>query len=125
MLIHSFARLWLPVLLWMGTIFFLSSRPGTDYPEVGFAFQKGAHVLVFGVLAVLLFRALEGSGLATRPAYFWAWLGASLYGVTDEIHQLFVPARFGNPVDVAIDSVGAALGLFTLFVARRVWMGRE
>jgi VanZ family protein len=35
---------------------------------------------------------------------------ASLYGATDEVHQLFVPGRNCNAWDWAADTVGAALG---------------
>ncbi|MBP8105542.1 MAG: VanZ family protein, partial [Nitrospira sp.] len=35
------------------------------------------------------------------------------YGLSDEIHQLFVPLRQGDPLDLVADSVGAALGAWT------------
>ena len=39
--------------------------------------------------------------------------GCALYGLSDEIHQLFVPLRQGDPLDLVADSVGAALGAWT------------
>ena len=44
---------------------------------------------------------------------------AALYAVTDEFHQTFVPSRQGQIVDVFIDSLGAALGLFAVWMAVR------
>lgn len=35
---------------------------------------------------------------------------ASLYGVSDEVHQLFVPGRMCDPADWVTDTLGAALG---------------
>lgn len=35
---------------------------------------------------------------------------ASLYGVTDELHQLFVPGRMCDPADWLTDTLGATLG---------------
>ncbi len=48
-----------------------------------------------------------------KPSRFWAWAwgGAFLYAVTDEIHQLFVPRRAGRVLDVCIDSLGSLIGV--------------
>ena len=35
----------------------------------------------------------------------------TLYAVTDELHQMFVPGRMGRPLDVAIDALGVACGI--------------
>ena len=55
------------------------------------------------MLGALLLRALrdERAALAAGVAY----------AVTDEVHQHFVPGRVGSPLDVAIDSVGVAIGV--------------
>ena len=37
-------------------------------------------------------------------------LFASLYGITDEIHQIFVPTRSCDPADWAVDTVAAIVG---------------
>lgn len=39
---------------------------------------------------------------------------ASLYGVTDEVHQIFVPGRFCDPLDWLVDTAGALLGASTM-----------
>ncbi|MFZ1841932.1 MAG: VanZ family protein [Nitrospira sp.] len=48
-----------------------------------------------------------------RHAVVVAVAGCALYGLSDEIHQLFVPLRQGDPLDLVADSVGAALGAWT------------
>jgi len=44
------------------------------------------HIVVFGVMAVLVLKAVGG-----RTA--WAWLIANALAGTEELHQMFVPGR--------------------------------
>ena len=44
-----------------------------------------------------------------------AWLIASLYAASDELHQAFVPNRTARWADVGLDSFGAAVGAVTLY----------
>ena len=98
--------LWLPVLLWAGLIFALSSIPslGTGLGTWDYILRKGAHMLEYALLAALLYRAL-GREL---PAFF----AALAYAATDEVHQHFVHGRHATPVDVGFDAVGIVAGLF-------------
>ena len=98
-------RLWLPVALWAGLIFALSSVPdlGTGLGGWDLALRKIAHAAEYAVLGALLVRALG----MPWPAFA---LGA-LYAVSDEVHQSFVPGREGAPLDVAIDVIGVACGV--------------
>jgi VanZ family protein len=103
---------WLPILLWAGVIFALSSIPslGTGLGRWDLVLRKGAHMTEFAILAVLLVRALgrEAPALA---------LGI-VYAASDELHQAFVRGRHASPVDVAIDSVGLLIGLLAWRRAR-------
>ena len=98
-------RLWLPVVAWALVIFSLSSVPhlGTDLGLWDTILRKLAHTFEYAVLGALLARALRRTGLA--------FVLAVLYAASDELHQTFVPGRHGSPVDVAIDSVGIAIGI--------------
>ncbi|RSK28851.1 VanZ family protein [Bacillus sp. HMF5848] len=73
--------------------------------------RKSAHFTVFAILAFLLWKALEGA----RLSYLLAWCGTTLYAVTDELHQSFVPGRSALWLDVVIDSLGALTCLVILF----------
>ena len=97
--------LWVPVVLWAGVIFALSSIPslGTGLGTWDYVLRKGAHMTEYALLAALLLRALERE----VPAF----LAALAYAASDELHQHFVRGRHGTPVDVAIDSVGIVAGL--------------
>jgi hypothetical protein len=69
--------------------------------------RKLGHVVEYGILGVLWLRALDPHPGAGR----WAIALSALYAVTDELHQSFVPNRTGAPVDVAIDTAGALIGV--------------
>ena len=104
---------WLPVVAWAGLIFTLSSIPdlGTGLGGWDLLLRKLAHAAEFAVLGVLFLRAVE------RPAL--AFLLASAYAVSDEIHQIFVPGRLGSPLDVLIDVAGVAVGIALALRLRR------
>ncbi|MBA2423994.1 MAG: VanZ family protein [Actinobacteria bacterium] len=101
----SLARQWLPVAAWVALIFAFSSVPdlGTGLGGWDLVLRKLAHAAEFGVLGALLLRAIDRAGVAFA-------LG-TLYAVSDELHQMFVPGRMGSPLDVAIDTVGVACGV--------------
>jgi VanZ family protein len=103
--------LWLPVILWAGLIFGLSSIPSLNsglgtWDEV---LRKCAHVAEYAILGLLLLRALGRELLAL--------LAGVAYAASDELHQHFVAGRHGSPVDVAIDTAGLLIGIV---LARRV-----
>jgi VanZ family protein len=109
------AGLWLPVLVWAGLIFALSATSNlrvAPAADVDFVVRKIGHACVFGVLAILIWRALESS--AVRRATLWSWASTVAYAATDEFHQGFTAGRHPSPVDVGIDSVGALLFLLVL-----------
>ena len=98
-------------MLYMALVFFLSSQPAPPSPiEVS---DKFMHVVAYGGLGVLVFRALAG-GLPARATLRTAVLSFLItigYGVTDEVHQSFVEGRNADVHDVYADAAGAALAL--------------
>jgi VanZ family protein len=109
---------WPPLLVWMLLIYLFSDRP--DIPQVGsslldFVVKKGLHALAYGILAGLWWRALVS--LALRRPRLWAFAASLAYAASDEWHQRFVPGRHGQPRDVLIDGLGAAVAM--LWLARR------
>jgi VanZ family protein len=109
------ASRWLPVLVWAGVIFALSSIPSLNSGLGSWdtVLRKCAHMTEYAILAVLLVRA--------TGSYAWAFALAVAYAASDEVHQLFVRGRHGSPVDVAIDAVGALIGLAFLRTKLRPW----
>lgn len=70
--------------------------------------RKGGHLTEYAILAALLYRALR---LYRGRAFPFAFLVAAIYAALDEFHQSFVATRTGTSWDVAIDCLGAAIGL--------------
>ncbi len=82
-----------------------------DLPEVSHS-DKLLHLGAYGVMAALCYRTgRAGWPQAGRRRLFWASVAfAAIFGLTDEIHQFFVPYRSADPLDFLADTVGALLG---------------
>jgi VanZ family protein len=144
--VKKIVTLWLPPLAWMAVIAWLSTErfggeetatmlrplltwalPGASPTQVETMhglIRKGAHLMEFGILASLWFRALIRGTRATPGVAAGIALAVSVgWAVADEWHQSFVPNRTASPIDVAIDSVGA---LASLALARSLstWVER-
>lgn len=132
---------WLPALTLMAAIFWLSAIPGDELPLPHFRFSdKLAHFSAYAVLGASiglrkrLRRLLAGGNRASRsPAGGTApgfdLKGAAigvLYGMSDEIHQLFVPLRMFSVGDIAADALGVAAGVLMVRISdRRTAWGRN
>jgi hypothetical protein len=103
--------LWGPVILQMALIFAASSIPNLGQLPGGIS-DKSGHSIGYGLLGGLLLRALAGGRLrgVTWTRGVLAILLATLYGVSDEFHQLFVPGRSADRYDVLADFLGSAAG---------------
>jgi len=98
---------------WAALIFLFSSFPNPPGASGGEWRYDAAHVAEYAILGALLAIAL-GHWRRTWPWFaiaVTAWLVASVYGMSDEFHQSFVPSRDANWLDVGFDSFGAALGV--------------
>ena len=108
---------WLPPLVWMAVIFWFSAQPNLN-SGLGWIDTVGRtfiHAGDYALLCFLCWRVMR-ERMDRLAALAPAWGIAFLYAISDEYHQTFVTGRHGSPVDVAIDSMGAAL--FVLFVLR-------
>ena len=116
----TFTVLWGPVLTVMGLIFYASSLSDPGVPAN--VSDKAAHFLVYGVLGGTLVRALAGgrSARMTAMRIFASTVLATLYGVSDEIHQMFVPPRTPDWLDVCADAFGAMTGAVVVALAAKL-----
>jgi len=130
---------WAAVVVWAGIIFWASAHTGSDLDSgpgllaVAKRALKAAlagalgpdadvspigHFAEYLVFGALLLNALRRH-LAPRHAALLAVLLASAYGVSDEVHQLFVPGRMCDAADWLVDTAGATLGVALLALAPR------
>ncbi|MCA1320262.1 VanZ family protein [Bacillus tianshenii] len=101
---------------YMALIWFLSSKPADTYMDTGYswegAFKESLHLIEFGILYVMLalFFLIDGK-LTTKTNILCAAI-AIAYGLTDEIHQSFVPARSATLIDFVKDTIGVLIAYF-------------
>jgi VanZ family protein len=115
----------LPAVGYAALIFALSSMTlDIDELKPVLTFDKLLHFAEYYVLGYLLMRAFTTSGiplLAASPVAVTILVG-SAYGLSDEIHQAFVPGRDVSSVDFLFDAAGVSLAAFTYpWVRHRLW----
>jgi VanZ family protein len=107
---------WLPAVLYAGAIFFWSSQSHPEEQLPAFLLKdvsdKVLHAVEYAILGVLCYRAFRWAAGQTvaRQALVLAIVTASVYGITDEAHQFFVPSRESSWQDWLADTAGAAIG---------------
>lgn len=125
---------WLVILIfWCIAIFYFTGQPVFNdehtlkffylmgFPEAiikitDFIVRKLAHVALFFTVAYFALKIVRH----WRYDYLIAWAFATLYGMTDEWHQLYVPGRSGTIRDVIIDSTGAFLLIVIVYVSDKI-----
>jgi len=139
----SVIKTWTPVAIWMALIFIFSTGwfaapntasffapllsrliPGITPKTIQIihvAWRKLGHWTEYFVLANLLAAACRthwpmqsGPSRFTRTVFV-----ATLYAISDEWHQSFVPSRSASAMDVAIDAWGAICGAFWFWYGDR------
>jgi len=102
-------------LAWVATIFFLSNQPTLHLPSLFDNQDKVMHAGAYGLLGIFILGSmpLRLPGY-TRGQVWFSVLIASLYGISDEFHQSFVPGRTPDVADWLADTLGALLAAMLL-----------
>lgn len=103
--LHGFI---LPV-LWMAVIFLLSSIPGSSLPGSFPGADKIVHLAEYTILGFLLGK--RGTWIAIPIGI--------IYGVLDEVHQIYVPYREFSISDILVDGTGVVTGTICRSLLRR------
>ena len=108
-----FVRYWLPAVALCAVIFVQSCFATPDVLP-GWPFQdKVIHAGIYGLLAALWVRAFNTLASRRGRKRSLALIGialATLYGLSDEWHQSFVPARTADAADLLADFIGSVIG---------------
>ena len=110
----NFILYWLPLILYCLLIFIQSSKPSfQQLPDIKY-FDKFLHFVCYAFLGILFFRAFETIRLKQfkKLLILFSILCATLYGISDEIHQYFVPMREASFSDVIANTLGSAFGVY-------------
>jgi VanZ family protein len=120
-------KYWGPAILWSVVLLLMSGSAGSSsvtgrvlafflspaspaFDPLHFLIRKTIHVVAYGLLGALDFRAVRGARRGWRPA--WSAVAVVLavaIASLDEYHQSFFASRTGVPSDVVIDACGATL----------------
>ena len=98
-----------------------------DRQTMVFIVRKGAHFAEYTILGGFLVPAVtEWMAVDTTPVpdsvrsiRIISWLVGTLYAVTDEVHQYFVPGRSCELRDIGIDSCGVLAGVLVVSLLMR------
>lgn len=83
--------------------------------DLYFWIRKAAHFLLYFIVGADSLLFLSTYDIKIRLKIGFSILLVVLYSASDEIHQLFVPGRDGNIIDVFIDLCGALIGIALVF----------
>ncbi len=118
---------WLPPILWMLFIFFLSSKQSISITKEfvwDFIIFKTFHLIEYAALNFLFFRAFYGWGNKKgdiTKILILSLFFSIVYAATDEYHQTYTATREGRFRDVIIDSAGAVLMYIYIRKTLRYW----
>ena len=128
---HRLLKTWIAAILWLIVIGLESTNFASShntsrilYPLLHFLFKmdyahfehwhffirKGGHVFGYGLLCLLLFRAIrESLPVIGRASWTLRWAGLAVLGTAivaslDEWHQSYIPSRTGRWQDVVLDT---------------------
>lgn len=107
---------------YMGLIWTLSSMSSDAVVELSNSewdngIKESLHLIEFAILYVLLALALLSVRGLTKRLNLILILIASLYGLSDEIHQFFVPARSATLIDLVKDVIGVLAASWIMYSA--------
>ena len=101
------------VIVYMALIFYLSSIP-LEFPEIINELDPtkfSLHLAEYTILGFLLFNA--------KKNFNFSFLVSSLYGLSDEVHQYFVPYRTFSLFDLLADMIGSLFGIVIFLYLQR------
>ena len=119
---RNFLLYWLPVIAYCLIIFIQSSYPSPDQLPNVTHLDKLLHFIAYACLGALWLRAFNTLSIRNNPklVIVLSIFLSSLYGISDEIHQHFVPFRHADAVDAVMDIIGSVVGVYAykFFVTR-------
>lgn len=125
---RSFLTRWVPVLLWAIVIYMASANPDpynalptrwiepclseeSAFPSCAELLGRVLHIMEYAVLALLIARAMNRHNDVVLASLVNALILTLFYALSDEIHQLFVPGRTFQLMDLGLDLIGGVIGL--------------
>ena len=111
---HKLLYYWLPVFIYCLLIFIQSSFPTPEQIPDWSYLDKLLHFFAYAVLGALFMRAFDALHRKEKlnQIMLLSILCSSLYGISDELHQYFIPFRHADLFDAFADVVGSVWGVY-------------
>ena len=130
--LNTIFAFWIPFIFWTLLISVISEVPGqsttmfvatlnVDFDATAFGYHAG----VFAGFAFLLYRALNRHISTQGPILVVTAIAGTEYGIIDELHQLLVPGRVADFVDVGYDVVGVVSGVLIAVLWKQLAVSRS
>lgn len=99
------------LILYCTFIYWLSDQPSLPTPMLFPHQDKLFHAGAYFIMAAFVLRAFRHIIVSLSILMISSLIFSSLYGMSDEWHQSFVPGRMSDIADWAADTLGAILFL--------------
>ena len=112
--LYKILSYWFPVFIYCLLIFMQSSYPSPEsVPDLPYI-DKLLHIAVYALLGALFLRAFKTLRIQhnLKLVMILSILLSSLFGISDEIHQHFVPFRNADFMDALADMIGSVGGVY-------------
>ena len=116
----------LPIIIYIGLIFYFSSQ-SVIYAEIvlreraGLPIQSWAmHIAEYAILSLLLYRALIKTKFK-KYSFVLAVIISIFYGLSDEVHQIFVVGCSFYFYDLVLDGIGGFLMQISIKIKEKIW----
>lgn len=87
--------------------------------------RKIAHYTEYIIGGILIINFITLFKVKENRAILYSVTFGMFYAITDEIHQLFVPGRSSQVVDVFIDTLGVATGIMAFLIVYKIIQKRK
>lgn len=89
-----------------------------DHPD------KLMHIILYAGFGFLLYYTIKNSSnsIVYNYALLFAIIIGTVYGISDEFHQSFVPGRTASIRDLAADIIGLAIAQLIIFIKDKLYI---
>ena len=107
------------LVLYCSFIFWLSSKPTLPAPMLFTHQDKIFHMGAYFIMGILAWRFFNDLFAKPIIVFLVSLCFSSIYGISDEWHQSYVPGREADILDWLADTLGALIALVTIQLTKR------